>query len=884
MWKMKPNLSPELCRSLLVGLTGVMALLSHAPAAAWNATIGANYYNGCWWYGGDPVPHVAFDPNTMNPNLLNPEWSTRRPLYEGNGPFRTDSQALMEQEINLAADHGVSFFNFCWYWINDEKQSTADPTTTNGAMYRFLSAANNDRMKLTLNLCAMPTTTEKWADAIDLLIPIMSHPRYLRVGGKPLMYVYDTNPGAFSLDAYNALNAAAVAAGLGGIRIAGNLSWPDPTPQSPAYDYTYRYALRNPGDGPPLEHPYSDLTAHAESIWWNDTYTEDLRPGQKMMPTIMSGFDGRPVAGYANDWYYTGRTPAAFATHVQNAVNWMNNHPSTTTAEKIAQVYAWNEFAEGGIITPTQGDDPTGAYLDALKSVVVAPKTWTGTTSGNWATAGNWQDGVAPGANQCVEFDANSTGNLATIDNVTAPNNVHVLDSITVANPPNNVTIARGGTLQAIEIGNLGINLSSATKDLTITARIYCGAAADQYHQAWIVGVGRMLSTRQVYGYKYGAAHDPYTTLPIAKSGAGTLVLGSGDGNNNVDLRLHVKTGVVELNKASTSSVHAVAAIAGVDAGSTVKFTGSGDYQVWEGGSIGLTGGTLDLNGHHQTGTTMTVGTAGSTLANTSGTASTYTPTGVTLNADLTANAVGNLTISGPISGAGGITKTGTGRLALTGANTYGGLVMVKAGTLELGLGAQGPVLTGGGSDIQGGKMLFDYTDPGDDPVLTIKNLLTASYGTGSTHFATGKFLSTTADATHGLGWMDDPVAHTVTVAYTLYGDANLDGRVDVSDLAALAANYRKSVNGWASGDFNYDGMVNVLDLAVLAANYRHSLASGIGLESGPFYAAAMAALLDVGMTSAPEPGTLALLIVAGLSLLGYAWRKRDLCATIATT
>ena len=57
-----------------------------------------------------------------------------------------------------------------------------------------------------------------------------------------------------------------------------------------------------------------------------------------------------------------------------------------------------------------------------------------------------------------------------------------------------------------------------------------------------------------------------------------------------------------------------------------------------------------------------------------------------------------------------------------------------------------------------------------------------------------------------------------------LPGDINQDGTVSVSDLAILAANYRKSLAGWANGDFNCDGVVDVADLAVLAANYRLGL------------------------------------------------------------
>ena len=44
-----------------------------------------------------------------------------------------------------------------------------------------------------------------------------------------------------------------------------------------------------------------------------------------------------------------------------------------------------------------------------------------------------------------------------------------------------------------------------------------------------------------------------------------------------------------------------------------------------------------------------------------------------------------------------------------------------------------------------------------------------------------------------------------------LPGDINQDGTVNVQDLAILAANYRKSLTGWANGDLNCDGVVDVM-------------------------------------------------------------------------
>ncbi len=53
----------------------------------------------------------------------------------------------------------------------------------------------------------------------------------------------------------------------------------------------------------------------------------------------------------------------------------------------------------------------------------------------------------------------------------------------------------------------------------------------------------------------------------------------------------------------------------------------------------------------------------------------------------------------------------------------------------------------------------------------------------------------------------------------TAFGDANLDGRVDLIDLSLLAGSFGDE-GGWGAGDFNADGLVDLIDLSVLAGGF----------------------------------------------------------------
>jgi hypothetical protein len=124
----------------------------------------------------------------------------------------------------------------------------------------------------------------------------------------------------------------------------------------------------------------------------------------------------------------------------------------------------------------------------------------------------------------------------------------------------------------------------------------------------------------------------------------------------------------------------------------------------------------------------------------------------------------------------------------------------------------------------------------------------------------------------YGVGFADanDPgvpglTSGQVEVAYTLVGDANMDGVVNSIDFSILATNFNQAVSqGWEDGDFNYDGRVNGADFLMMVQNFNKGSLNGGNWPAIEAFAAAN----GISLADVPEPSTLASLVVFSLCLM----------------
>jgi autotransporter-associated beta strand protein len=289
-----------------------------------------------------------------------------------------------------------------------------------------------------------------------------------------------------------------------------------------------------------------------------------------------------------------------------------------------------NTLTFGGT-TPTLDITGTTLFLGRMAGSATVTKTGTGTfihDSDNAAFTGTVVVDAGTFVNRATTV---ATTNFNPVSIVVNSGGTYQFGDNGAGNPnlPNNtyITLNAGGTViwdEGEDFG--GVNLNGGTLNLRAGGYNGQGAVAQEWASGTVTGNGS------------NAASGTGVSSTINKTTAGTVTIMGGARLNGTG-GLNIFDGTVVL---STSTNLGTTSIALGGAGTN----GALEYQ----GASAARGGAFGLNAG---GGTVQVTTAGTTL-----------------------------TLSGVMSGAGGLTKTGPGALALTGANTYSGGTTISAGTL----------------------------------------------------------------------------------------------------------------------------------------------------------------------------------------------------------
>jgi autotransporter-associated beta strand protein len=188
---------------------------------------------------------------------------------------------------------------------------------------------------------------------------------------------------------------------------------------------------------------------------------------------------------------------------------------------------------------------PPGGYGDLLSSTTTlvvdyvryyAPTStvfWTGASSADWTTAGNWLSNMIPNAASDAVFSYLSVGNFSiSLGQDTAVRGLSIQEAGPISITGSTLTLNSGG----IDMVS-GFNMSPAFNDATINSALVLGAA-----QCWNIGEGRVLTVNGVVG---GAAN-------LTLNGRGTVVLG---GTNSCSGLTTISNGTLLVNGMITNPV-----------------------------------------------------------------------------------------------------------------------------------------------------------------------------------------------------------------------------------------------------------------------------------------------------------------------------------------
>lgn len=341
--------------------------------------IGAYYFAG--WFR-DPKPS-----GYLQPPGVGPDWRPSFPEREPWTGWYDDQQALVDQEIGLAAAGGLDFFAFDFYTDRPDSLvwglgSGTEANLNNGLNF-YLTSPNKKLLQFAiLYINHNPfniTTAAEWNQYTDQWVGYFKDPQYLKIDGKPLFFVWSNNKGFPTQGFLNTLRQKAASAGFPGVLIDTTTAIGSSQQQIWGACYLGADFLSSYNDDPPDSFPagamdYSALLSSLPAAWAQF-------PRYSTIPyavNVVEGWDRRAWLPNATEPYFVNETPQKFGQLLQQARDFLDMNPTVAFPSfsgpvAITTIYAWNELGEGGYLIPTKVDGD--AYLQQGRKVFGKPSS-----------------------------------------------------------------------------------------------------------------------------------------------------------------------------------------------------------------------------------------------------------------------------------------------------------------------------------------------------------------------------------------------------------------------------------------------------------------------------------------------------------------------------
>jgi lipopolysaccharide biosynthesis protein len=321
------------------------------------------------------------------------EWTnvTRaRPLFPGHhqprlpadlGYYDLRVPEAREGQADLARRFGVTGFCYWHYWFAGRRllQRPLEEVVASGTPdFPFcVSWANQswsgiwhgapDRMLIEQTYPGLEDDVAHF----EYLRAAFEDPRYITVGGRPVMFVYQPGFLPRAAEFVERWQGMATDAGFSGLYLVASLGESDyrshvedgfdaavhfqvPLRRDTAARAREQWMARGPGRGP-RHYPYADSLPEPPP---------DLRG--RLFPSVYPNWDNTPRLGRRGT-VATGSTPERFGRQVGEAIARVQVNP---VDEQVVVIKAWNEWAEGNYLEP---DLEYGlGRLEALAAAVAA--------------------------------------------------------------------------------------------------------------------------------------------------------------------------------------------------------------------------------------------------------------------------------------------------------------------------------------------------------------------------------------------------------------------------------------------------------------------------------------------------------------------------------